>query len=97
VDRWVSPIAADIVFAVSIWGEVEERVMTRWIVLFGLAFAFAVAAPMGFEAEAAKSKRCTGVSMEGKKITWTCKAKQVCCNNLFMTKGCLPPDGICVF
>ena len=30
--------------------EVEEVSMTRWLVLFGCAFAFAVAAPMGFQA-----------------------------------------------
>jgi hypothetical protein len=86
-------------FAVSTQGEVEERVMTRWIVLFGLAFAFAVAAPMGFEAEARQqSKRCTATNMDGKRISWACRGKQVCCYQIFINKGtCLAPGEICLF
>jgi len=62
--------------------------MTRWIVLFACAFAFAVAAPMGFQAEArkAKYKVCTEATMSGKKVTWRCKASQECCYNWFMSK-----------
>ena len=63
--------------------------MTRWLVVFGLAFAFAVAAPMGFEAEArAKYKGCAGTTMGGKKIKWRCKAKQDCgIVDMFSNKG----------
>jgi hypothetical protein len=60
--------------------------MTRWLVILGLAFAFAVAAPMGFEAEA-RAKRCVETTMEGKKVKWMCKAKQSCCFNWFAYKG----------
>jgi len=61
--------------------------MTRWLVIFGCAFAFAVAAPMGFHAEAKKLKRCTETTMEGKKVKWMCKAKQECCFNWLTYKG----------
>jgi hypothetical protein len=63
--------------------------MTRWLVLFGCVFAFAVAAPMGFKAEARKqsSKMCTETTMEGKKVKWRCTAKQSCCFNWFTYTG----------
>lgn len=64
--------------------------MTRWLVIFGCAFAFAVAAPMGFQAEAkrAKLKACDGTTMDGKKIKWRCKAKQDCgIVDMFSNKG----------
>ena len=64
--------------------------MTRWLVIFGCAFAFAVAAPMGFQAEAkrAKLKACDGTTMDGKKIKWRCKASQQCgIVDMFSNKG----------
>ncbi len=60
--------------------------MTRWLVVFACAFAFAVAAPMGFEAQA-KSKRCTATTLEGKKVKWVCKANKTCAFNIFTYKG----------
>jgi hypothetical protein len=63
--------------------------MTRWLVVFGLAFAFAAAAPVGFQAEAkAKYKACAGTTMAGKKIKWRCKASQQCgIVDMFSNKG----------
>ena len=61
--------------------------MTRWFVLFACVFTFAAVAPMGFEAEARKAKRCAEVNIEGKKVRWQCRAKQECCFNFFTQKG----------
>lgn len=63
--------------------------MTRWLVLFGCVFTFAVAAPMGFDAEARKAryKQCSEMMMNGKTVKWRCTAKQVCCPDWFMSKG----------
>lgn len=71
--------------------------MTRWLILFGCVFAFAVAAPMGFQAEARKHKRCVAKTMEGKKVTWSCKAAQKCCLNWLENKGmCVGANDICL-
>lgn len=72
--------------------------MTRWIVVFGCVFAFALAAPMGFEASAAKkAKSCTATAMDGKQTKWRCKADQKCCFNWLAGKGtCVAASDICL-
>jgi hypothetical protein len=73
--------------------------MTRWLVLFVCAFAFAVAAPMGFKAEARKHKRqmCSVSMMDGKKVSWRCSASQKCCYSWFSGKGmCVGANDICL-
>jgi hypothetical protein len=68
--------------------------MSRWVLLFGCAFALAVATPMGFEAEAkkGKSRTCASTGMDGKKTKWQCKAGEKCCFDWLMSKGTCAPN-----
>jgi hypothetical protein len=63
--------------------------MTRWFVVFGCAFALALAAPVGSDAEAqkAKGKACVAKSMDGKQTKWRCKASEKCCYDWLSSKG----------
>jgi hypothetical protein len=59
--------------------------MIRWLIAFACVFAFALSVS-SFQAEA-KAKRCVASNMDGKKISWKCKAKQKCCFDWFSNKG----------
>ena len=73
--------------------------MARWIAIFGCTFALVLAAPTGFDANAAKrskSKGCVATAMDGKQTKWRCKAGQKCCFNWFANKGaCVAASDIC--
>jgi hypothetical protein len=69
----------------------------RWLLLFGGVFAFTVAAPLGFEAVAAKKGGwCSASTMDGKQTKWRCKAGQKCCYSLFSGKACIGASDICL-
>jgi hypothetical protein len=74
-------------------------VMLRWVAIFGCAFALAITASMGFEAEAAKgrSKQCVAAGMSAAKTKWKCKAAEKCCFDWIANKGtCVPASGVCL-
>jgi hypothetical protein len=70
--------------------------MTRWFVVFGCVFAFALAAPLGLEAAAAKSRICKATTMDGKQTKWRCKASQKCCYSMFSGRSCVGASDICL-
>ena len=63
--------------------------MSRWLVLFGCAFALALAAPIGSDAEAkkARGKACVAKGMDGKQTKWQCKSGEKCCYDWLSSKG----------
>jgi hypothetical protein len=62
--------------------------MRCWVVVLVSAFAFALAAPLGLEAAAAKKYRvCTATGVDGKQIKWKCNARQMCCNSWLFARG----------
>jgi len=80
--------------------------MTRWIVVLGLALAFAV--PFASEADADGitprkaaygHKRCIAPAMwfgRGQQTTWVCTATQKCCYDRLLRKGaCLDATARC--
>ena len=73
--------------------------MTRWIAILGCAFVLAIAAPAGFEANAAKKSKsiaCAATAMDGKLTKWRCKAGTKCCFNWMANKGaCVAASDIC--
>ena len=70
--------------------------MVRWISVFACTLAFVLAAPVG-EAAAKKAKSCAATGMDGKKISWKCKASQKCCLNWMSNKGgCVAASDICL-
>lgn len=78
--------------------------MKRWIsaVALGAALAFAFTLPMSSEAEAKKkasvpkNKACIGTTIEGKKVSFKCKASESCCFDGLMAKGnCVPKGQVC--
>jgi hypothetical protein len=67
--------------------------------MFGCTLAFALAAPAGFDAAAAKMKgvACAASAMDGKKVKWQCRASQKCCFNWLANKGgCVAASEICL-
>lgn len=70
-----------------------------------LAIAFAVALGLSMsvvtDAEAAKksvpkSKSCSATTIEGKKVSFKCKASENCCFDGLMAKGnCVPKGQVC--
>jgi hypothetical protein len=69
--------------------------MKRYLML-GVAMAFALVAPMSTDAFA-KSSRCAVKNMDGKKITWSCKAGRKCCFDWLANKGaCVAASDICL-
>jgi hypothetical protein len=74
--------------------------MLRFIAMLGCAAALAVAAPVGFEAHAAKkpmSKSCKATGLDGKKVKFKCSAKETCCFDPILNKGtCVSAPGICL-
>ena len=75
--------------------------MTRWIAVFGCAFAVTLAAPAGFDAHAQKkatSTACAATAMDGKQAKWRCKAGQKCCFSWLSNKGtCIAASDLCLF
>jgi len=63
--------------------------MPRWIAAVACTLAFALAAPLGSEAEAAYGrKRCIApASMGAVKATWICKASDRCCYDWLLRRG----------
>ena len=67
--------------------------------VIGVALALAfVVAPITSSTDAlAKGSRCAVKSMEGKRITWRCKAGQKCCFDWLANKGaCVAASEICL-
>lgn len=64
-----------------------------------LAFAFTFSVSGDAEAKRAKapkSKACSAMSLEGKKVSFRCKASESCCYDGLMAKGnCVPAGQIC--
>jgi hypothetical protein len=75
--------------------------MTRWIAVFGCAFAVTLVAAAGFDAHAQKkatSTACVATAMDGKQTKWRCKAGQKCCFSWLSNKGtCIAASDLCVF
>ena len=73
--------------------------MTRCLMGFACAFAFALAIPVGFDAHAAKKSKsiaCASKAMDGKQTKWRCKAGTKCCFNWMANKGaCVAASDIC--
>lgn len=71
--------------------------MIRTIV-FAAALAFVAAAPFAPTAEANhhfKSKMCKATTLDGKPVSFKCKADQRCCyNKLLNEKSCGSKDGV---
>ena len=64
--------------------------MNRWIVALVCASTFALIAPPGNEAEAARysRKKCiASATMVGAQSTWVCKASEICCYDWLARKG----------
>jgi hypothetical protein len=72
--------------------------MHRWPLILGCVFALALAAPLGFQAEAAKAKgkNCVGTRMDGKQSRWQCRPAQKCCFDAVVGKGSCT-SGACSF
>jgi len=70
----------------------------RWLLLLGCVFAFTFAAPLSFEAAAAKkaSRWCSATTMDGKQTKWLCKPGQKCCYGLLSGKACIGASDICL-
>jgi hypothetical protein len=61
-------------------------------VLIALGFAASVSS-----GALAKSGRCAVKNMDGKKITWSCKAGRKCCFDWLANKGaCIPASDVCL-
>lgn len=78
--------------------------MLRWtsVVALGAALAFAFTLPLSSEAEAKKkasspkAKACIGTAIDGKKVSFRCKASETCCFDGLMAKGnCVPKGQVC--
>ena len=70
--------------------------MVRMIAISACALTFVFAATAG-DAEARKARSCAATGMDGKKISWKCKATQKCCLNWLMNKGgCVAASDICL-
>lgn len=73
--------------------------MARCFVMFACVFAFALATPIGFEANAAKKSKsiaCAATAMNGKQTKWRCKVGTKCCFNWMANKGaCVATSDIC--
>ena len=78
-------------------GKNGRKFMTRSLILFGCVFAFALAAPLGLGAVAAKKSRiCAATMMDGKQTKWRCKASQKCCYDWLSGKGaCIATSDFC--
>jgi hypothetical protein len=72
--------------------------MTRWFLLFGCAFALAIAVPTGFDAQAAKKVRwCKAATMDGKQTKWKCASGMKCCYDWLGGKGaCIAASDVCL-
>jgi len=72
--------------------------MKRCMIL-GVAIVLAfVVAPMTSSTDAlARGSRCAVKNMDGKKITWRCRAGQKCCFDWLANKGaCVAASEICL-
>lgn len=72
--------------------------MIRYLALLG-AFALALSVPAGFEAEAKgkKNKLCMATALDGKKMSFKCKAAEKCCYDWLANKGnCVPAGQVCL-
>jgi len=77
----------------------------RWFVALAataaLALAFTVSSSGDVEAAkkkpaVSKSKLCKATSLEGKKVSFRCKASETCCYDGLMAKGnCAPKGQVC--
>jgi hypothetical protein len=67
----------------------RRNTMTRWIAAVACTLAFALAVPLGSEAEAAYSrKKCIAPAMLGAgQTTWICRASQRCCYDWLTRRG----------
>ena len=72
--------------------------MGRALIHLGVAVALALAAPIAISTGAfAKGSRCAVKNIDGKKITWRCKAGQKCCFDWLANKGaCVAASEICL-
>jgi hypothetical protein len=62
-----------------------------------LALAFLVAPITSSTDALAKGSRCAVKNMEGKRITWRCRAGQKCCFDWLANKGaCVAASEICL-
>lgn len=75
-----------------------KKLMT---IALGLAIAIGASMSVGTEVEAAKksapkSKACKATSLDGKKVSFRCKANESCCYDGLMAKGnCVPAGQVC--
>lgn len=78
--------------------------MMRWIggAALGAALTFAMVLSISGEAEAKKkasvpkNKACIGTTIDGKKVSFRCKASESCCFDGLMAKGnCVPKGQVC--
>jgi hypothetical protein len=76
----------------------------RWMTAVALAVAMGLSFTMvgSGEAEAkkkasvAKSKSCKATTIDGKKVSFRCKASETCCYDGLMAKGnCVPAGQVC--
>ena len=75
----------------------------RWITAFAAAVTLSLALSVSVstdveakKAKAPKAKLCKATALDGKKVSFRCKADETCCYDGLMAKGnCAPKGQIC--
>lgn len=75
----------------------------RWIIALALSLALGLSFMMATSGDAEakkkrvpKSKMCSAMSLENKKVSFKCKASERCCFDGLMAKGnCVPAGQVC--
>ena len=69
----------------------------KYCMIVALALAYVLASLASSTDALAKGSRCAVKNMDGKRITWSCKAGQKCCFDWLANKGaCVAKSEICL-